>query len=105
MKLSSNNRCARCGRPLPRGGTAYRVKVDVTSTFDGYIPCDPSEDTTAQLRKIAAELKSLPTELLEEEVHLEFAFLICLPCKERFCANPLNRPLDDTAIPDRISGE
>jgi len=105
MILSSNNHCARCGRPLPKGSTAYRVKVDVTSTFDGYIPYDPSEDTTAQLKKIAAEFKSLPPELLEEEVHQEFAFLICLPCKERFCANPLNRPLDDTTIPDRISGE
>lgn len=105
MNLSSNNRCARCGRELPKGSTAYRVKIDVTSTFDGFIPFDPAVDTSAKLKKIAEELKNLPPELLEEEVHQEFSYLICLPCKERFCANPLNKPLDDTTIPDRISGE
>ncbi len=104
MTISPNNRCARCGRPLIKGSTAYRVRIDVTSTFDGYIPYDPTEDTAAKLRKIAEELRSLPPELIEEEVHQEFTFLICLACKERFCANPLNKPLDDTTIPDRISG-
>jgi hypothetical protein len=105
MNLSPDNCCARCGRPLLKGDTAYRVKIDVTSTFDGYIPYDPSEDASARLKKIAEELKSLPPELIEEEIHQEFTYLICLPCKERFCANPLNRSLDDTTIPDRITEE
>jgi len=105
MTLSSHNRCARCGRALPPGSTAYRVKIDVVSTFDGFIPFDPSEDTAAKLKKIAEDMKSLPAELLEEEVHQEFAFLVCLACKERFCANPLNKPLDDTMVPDRMPGE
>jgi hypothetical protein len=61
----------------------------VTTDFDGVIPDDPEFD----LKELERKTGGVPAELLEEEIHQEMEFLLCLACKERYCANPMNLPL------------
>lgn len=103
MKISKTITCAKCKKIILPGRGRYRVKIEILSDFDGIIPFDPSIDPKKEIEKIEQELKTLPPELIEEEVHQEFTFIICPSCKEKFSANPLNRPLDDTKIPNHIS--
>jgi hypothetical protein len=82
-------RCHKCGAILPPGQTGYTVTISVATDFDGVIP----DESDIDLKEIEYRTKGVPAELLEEEIHREMQFLLCMACKERFCANPLNIPL------------
>ncbi|MCH7760612.1 hypothetical protein IIA15_04315 [candidate division TA06 bacterium] len=90
-------RCDKCGRILKPGDLVYRLEIQCLSDFDGIIT-EPEEDLATLLKTV----EETPKELLEEEIHREFHFLLCPTCKDHFCANPLNLPLDSMEIPKSI---
>jgi hypothetical protein len=73
------------------GDLFYSLVIKVSSDFDGVINIkDEKYDISREFDKI----KSVPEELLSEEVFREFKFVLCPRCKEIYCANPLNLPLE-----------
>ncbi|MEW6685838.1 MAG: hypothetical protein AB1393_06490 [Candidatus Edwardsbacteria bacterium] len=93
--------CSRCGKVLS-SGTVYRVKISVFTDFNGEISIDEYSDYEEEVKNAREKFSAFPEDLIEEEIHQEFEFLICPECKEKFCANPLNTPLRDIKIPKKI---
>jgi hypothetical protein len=96
-------KCQKCGRILDSGDIAYHLSISIFADFD---TADLAGDLNVDLQEVIQNLKEatkgLPAELIEEEVHKEFDFLLCTRCKEIFCANPLNLPLKGLKIPDSV---
>jgi len=76
--------------------------IRVVSDFDGVIPEDCFSDSTSLLEEIRRRTEGVPAGVLEEEIYKEFSFLLCLQCKQKYSANPLNLPLRGIIIPDVI---
>ena len=95
-------KCQICKRQLPLGCSHYTLRIAVTQGFDGIIE-PPAEDLKALLKQARDKTEGVPESLLEEEIHREFSFVLCPRCKEKFCANPLNQPLDSKQIPKTVS--
>lgn len=96
-------RCHKCQRPLPPGGSFYQLKVMLQQGFDGAIKLTNASDLAGLLKKIDDQTAGVPEQLLEDEVHREFHFWLCPRCKEKYCANPLNLPLDKSHVPQNVS--
>ncbi len=91
----SSQRCSRCQRIINPGDLFYRVLIKVFADFDGVINI---KDSKYDVEKEFEKVKSIPEDLLEEEVFKEFSFLLCPRCKEIYCANPLYLPFDNVSI-------
>jgi hypothetical protein len=96
-------RCNKCHRPLPPGNSFYQLKVMLQQGFDGMVKLTSPADLAALLKKIEDQTAGVPEQLLEGEVHREFLFWLCPRCKEKYCANPLNLPLDKSQVPQNVS--
>jgi|UniRef100_A0A7V3VU84 hypothetical protein len=90
-----SHQCSRCQKIINPGDPFYRLLIKVFIDFDGVINI---KDTKIDLQKEFEKVKSIPEELLEEEVYKEFSFILCPRCKEIYCANPLFLPLDNVQI-------
>lgn len=88
----SSQICSRCQKIINPGDLFYRLLIKVFADFDGIINI---KNAKFDLEKEFAKIKSLPEDLLEEEVYKEFVFILCPRCKEIYCANPLHLPLGD----------
>lgn len=95
-------KCSRCSRDLNPGDQAYCLQISVMSDFDGVILQEGSSTAQALLEEIRRRTEGVPADLLEEEIHREFSFLLCPECKGRYCANPLNLPLKGIIFPETI---
>jgi hypothetical protein len=95
----SSQTCCKCGKMIDPGALFYRLVIKVYADFDGIISIKKQE---LDLDKEFQKLKSLPEDLLEEEVFKEFAFILCPRCKEIYCANPLHLPLGDIKITEKF---
>lgn len=89
--------CSRCNKIVQPGDLLYRLTIKVYADFDGIIKI---KDQKIDLKREFDKIKSYPEDLLEEEVFKEFDFILCPRCKEIYCANPLNLPLDNIKIPE-----
>ncbi len=95
----SSHHCSRCNRLIGPGDLFYRLAIKVFADFDGVINIKGQKiDMNAEFEKI----KSYPEDLIEEEVYKEFDFIFCPRCKEIYCANPLNLPLDHFKTEDNV---
>ena len=86
----SSQRCSRCKKVVNPGDLFYRLSIKVAAEFDGIINMKAKN---IDLKKEFEKVKSVPEDLLEEEVYREFDFTLCPRCKEIYCANPLHIPL------------
>ncbi|MEO0095106.1 MAG: hypothetical protein ABIL46_05905 [candidate division WOR-3 bacterium] len=84
--------CSRCQRIINPGDLFYRLIIKVFADFDGVINI---KDSKIDIQKEFEKIKSIPEDLLEEEVFKEFNFILCPRCKEIYCANPLYLPIDN----------
>ncbi len=84
------------------GQDVYRLVISVMSDFDGVIIEQPGSDVNTVLEQTERRTQGVPSNLLEEEVHKEFSFLLCPECKQKYCANPLNLPLRGIIVPETI---
>lgn len=85
------------------GASFYHLRISVQQGFDGVIQTRPSEDLKSLMAKIERQTAGVPEQLLEDEIHKEFDFVLCPRCREKFCANPLDLPLDIRHIPKKTS--
>jgi hypothetical protein len=80
-------RCEVCGKRFKKGGTRYRINLEVISDFDGYIEDfskKPEGYLKPKLDKIMKETKEMTEEQLEEDVYLQRQWLMCVNCREQF---------------------
>jgi hypothetical protein len=87
----SSQVCSRCSRSIQPGYLFYSLSIKVSADFDGIIKI---KDDKVDWPKEFDKVKSYPEELINEEVFRKFEFILCPRCKEIYCANPLNLPLD-----------
>lgn len=87
--------CQRCRKVIAPGDLFYRLTIKVFADFDGIINI---RSRPINLKEEFEKIKSYPEDLLEEEVYKEFDFILCPRCKEIYCANPLNLPLETNPI-------
>lgn len=96
-------RCEKCGRTLPQGSIFYQLKISLLQGFDGVIEEPQGADIKDFIARINEQTAGVPESLLEEEVHREFKFVLCGRCKEKYCANPLDLPLNGKSVPKKLS--
>jgi hypothetical protein len=80
-------RCDVCGKRFKKGRTRYRINVEVSSDFDGYIEDfskKPQDYLEKKIQKIIEETEEMTEKELEEEVYLKRHGLICINCREEF---------------------
>lgn len=87
--------CSRCNKIINPGDLFYQLGIKVFADFDGVINI---KEKKFDMKKEFDKIKSLPEDLLEEEVFKEFYFTLCPRCKEIYCANPLYLPLDNVSM-------
>jgi hypothetical protein len=92
MNSSSSTRrrklcCDVCGKRFKKGGTRYRINLEVISDFDGYIEDfsnKPEDYLEKKTQMIAHETENMTEQQLEEEVYLKRHLLLCVNCREEF---------------------
>lgn len=80
-------RCHLCGKRFKKGGTRYRINLEVISDFDGHIQDvsnKPDDHLQKKIEAILEETKQMTEEELEEEVYLKRNWLVCVSCREKF---------------------
>jgi len=83
-------RCDFCGKRFKKGGTRYRIKVEVISDFDGYLEDwskKPEDFLQKRIQEMLEHTKDMTEKEIEEQVYLKREFLTCVKCRERFCEN------------------
>jgi hypothetical protein len=80
--------CFRCGAAIGPGAHAYRLRLEMTADFDGYIDADAlagsNEDAAFEAMTAAADRTA---EELSEEVYRERTLMLCPPCAKRLWAD------------------
>ena len=92
--MGGESNCELCGRPIPPHAH-YVVRIDVFA--DPTLPELSAEEVAKlnfdkELAKLAAEMKQMSEEELQDQVHRRFEYKICRPCQIKFLANPLGKP-------------
>src|SRR3989304_2839454 len=82
MAARDKNRCARCGKRIKKGGTFYRLKAELISSFDGHITVDQKQDIKDLIEKTKAELEGLSEEEIEAQVYKSFDYFVCPGCRD-----------------------
>jgi hypothetical protein len=80
-------RCDVCGKRFRKGGTRYRINLEIISDFDGYIEDvskKPEDFLEKKIKTILNETKEVTEKELEEEVYLKRNWLVCVNCREKF---------------------
>jgi phage major head subunit gpT-like protein len=80
-------RCDFCGKRLKKSGTKYRIRLEISSDFDGYledISKKPLDYMEKKIKKIIEQTKDMTEKEIEEEVYLKREFLVCVACREEF---------------------
>jgi len=80
-------RCDLCSKRFKKGGTRYRINLEVISDFDGHIQDTsnkPDDYLQEKIEAILEETKQMTEEELEEEVYLKRNWLVCVSCREKF---------------------
>ena len=80
-------RCDICGRRFKKGGTRFRINLEIISDFDGHIEDvskKPEDHLEKKIGKILDETKDMTEKELEEEIYLKRNWLVCINCREKF---------------------
>ena len=82
------NACEKCGRVLRPGELSYQVRIDLVSTFDGYIE-EPDEETEEELDRLIQAVAAQDPEEAAKDVAQTIQLTLC-----RACRNELVREYD-----------
>jgi hypothetical protein len=80
-------RCEVCGKRFKKGGTRYRVNLQIISDFDGHIEDfskKPEDHLEKKIDQVLEETQHMSEQELEEEVYLNRRWLVCVTCRARF---------------------
>jgi hypothetical protein len=92
-KEDTKLRCDFCGKRFKKGGTRYRIKIEVVSDFDGYLEDwskKPNDFLQRKIKKTLEDTKDMTEKEIEEQVYLKREFLACVKCREKFLKNLKN---------------
>ncbi len=88
--------CQKCGKKMADGSLAYEVKIQVYADFDGVLPdMEASDELQVRLRELLRAMEGADPDDLVRDVYHEERHLLCPGCRDRYLANPLNRPLPE----------
>jgi hypothetical protein len=77
--------CFRCGAVFPEGGLRYRVDVRVAADTGNELA---AADLVKELEHLLKVIEGKDAEQLEREVHADFRFYLCKPCKDEYMKGP-----------------
>jgi hypothetical protein len=80
-------RCNFCGRRFKKGGTKYRIKIEIVSDFDGYLEDwskKPDDYLQKKIEKSLEHTRDMTEKEIEEQIYLKRELLACLKCREKF---------------------
>ncbi len=89
-KPETKLRCGFCGKRFKKGGTRYRIKVEVFSDFDGHLEDwskKPEDYLLEKVRKALEDTEDMTEKEIEEQVYLKRELLACVKCREKFLRN------------------
>jgi hypothetical protein len=81
-------RCDFCGKRFKKGGTRYRLKLELFSDFDGYLEDfsrKPDDFLKKRIENMLKQTKGKTEKELEEEIYLRKDLLLCVNCRDQFC--------------------
>jgi len=84
--------CDLCGAPLLADEPVrYEVHIQVLAAYDPLelTPADLDHDLRPEIRDILARLRHCDPQELEDSVHKEFRFDLCMACQRRYLRHPL----------------
>ncbi|MGB2805391.1 MAG: hypothetical protein WBD64_10920 [Candidatus Zixiibacteriota bacterium] len=79
-------RCEVCGKRFKKGGTRYRVNLEIISDFDGYIEDvskKPEDHLKKKIGEILRETEEMSEQELEEEIYLKRNWRVCVNCRAK----------------------
>jgi len=82
---AGSGKCFRCGIAFPEGGLRYRVDIRVAADTGGELSV---VDLEKELKHLLEVIEGKDNEELEREVHQEYSFYLCGPCKEDYLKGP-----------------
>ena len=79
-------RCEVCGKRFKKGGTRYRVNLEIISDFDGHIEDfskKPGDHLEKKIGEILEETEEMSEQELEEEIYLKRSWRVCVNCRAK----------------------
>ena len=86
--------CDLCGkRLLADEPVRYEARIQVYAAYDPLelTPDDLTRDHRAEIRALLAQLRHADPQEIEDSVHKEFRFDLCMACQRRYLRDPLPR--------------
>ncbi len=86
-------RCDFCSRRFKKGGTRYRIKIEVVSDFNGYLEDwskKPKDFLQKNIEKTLEDTKGMTEKEIEEQIYLKREFLCCVRCREKLLGYLVN---------------
>ncbi len=87
--------CDLCGKALLTDEPVrYEARIQVYAAYDPLelTPDDLARDTRAEIRALLERLRHADPQELEDSVHKEFRFDLCMACQRSYIRSPLPRP-------------
>ena len=86
--------CDSCGKALlVAEPVRYEARIQVYAAYDPLevTPDDLARDHRAEIRALLARMDDMDPRDLEDAVHKEFRFDLCMACQRRYIHDPLHR--------------
>jgi len=86
--------CDLCAKALLAGEPVrYEARIQVVAAYDPLeiAPDDLARDLRAEIRDLLARMEDMDPQDLEDSVHKEFRFDLCMACQRRYIRDPLRR--------------
>ncbi|MEW5725471.1 MAG: hypothetical protein AB1896_20345 [Thermodesulfobacteriota bacterium] len=76
------NVCQKCGRDLAPGELRYRVTIDCTSMWDGYIE-EPDGDVDEEIERLIEVLSRQSPREMQQDVAVTISLVLCRGCRNK----------------------
>jgi len=86
--------CDLCGKALlVDEPVRYEARIQVAAAYDPLelTADDLRRDHRAEIRALIARMADMDPQELEDAIHKEFRFDLCMACQRRYIRNPLGR--------------
>ncbi len=86
--------CDLCGKALLADEPVrYEARIEVYAAYDPLelTPDDLARNHGAEIRALLARMADMDPQALEDAVHKEFRFDLCMACQRRYLRDPLCR--------------
>jgi hypothetical protein len=87
LKNPEKPRCDFCGKRFKKGGTRYRLRLELFADFDGYLEDfskKPENFLKERIEKMLKQTEDKTEKELEEDIYLRRDALLCISCRDEF---------------------